>query len=61
MIHDSGLGMVFYHVQLRTYCKDPHDLWTSEGHCSLHRKVQPKDTSEFRRLATQEVTPTNEA
>lgn len=55
----NGLDMVFYHIQIRTYCKSPHDLWTSDGHCQLHREIRPADTNEFVERATQEVTTTN--
>jgi hypothetical protein len=55
----SGLDMVFYHIQLRTYCKTPQALWTSKGHCSLHREIRPADTDDFLEHANKEVTPGN--
>jgi hypothetical protein len=55
----SGLDMVFYHIQLRTYCKTPQSLWTSKGHCSLHREIRPADTDDFLERANKEVTASN--
>ncbi|PVG02608.1 hypothetical protein CPB86DRAFT_822639 [Serendipita vermifera] len=55
----NGLDMVFYHVQIRTYCQTPYDLWTAQGHCPLHREIQPKDTPEFVECGKREVTPSN--
>jgi hypothetical protein len=51
--------MVFYHIQLRTYCKTPQSLWTSKGHCSLHREIRPADTDDFLEHANKEVTAGN--
>jgi hypothetical protein len=51
--------MVFYHVQIRTYCKTPYDLWTAQGHCPLHREIQPNDTEDFVECGKREVTTQN--
>lgn len=55
----SGLDMVFYHLQVRTYCKTPHALWTADGHCSLHRRIRPQNTREFQQIASRTVTADN--